>query len=97
MSYIRKLWYEHGLLLELEHAVDEIFLQDEARLKPRDQGLNDPHLGSIDRSFKCLTVCSIYQLSRWFRADIFTVRRRHDSMPWPFRTYRTVKTGVSCR
>lgn len=29
---------------------------DEARLKPREGGLNDPHLGSIDRSFKCLTV-----------------------------------------
>ncbi|KAI5781822.1 DNA-directed RNA polymerase II subunit [Geopyxis carbonaria] len=28
---------------------------DEARLKPREQGLNDPSLGSIDRSFKCMT------------------------------------------
>ncbi|TGZ83703.1 beta and beta-prime subunits of DNA dependent RNA-polymerase [Ascodesmis nigricans] len=28
---------------------------DDARMKPRDQGLNDPNLGSIDRSFKCLT------------------------------------------
>lgn len=28
---------------------------DEARLRPREKGLNDPHLGSIDRSFKCAT------------------------------------------
>lgn len=28
---------------------------DEARLRPRERGLNDPHLGSIDRSFKCAT------------------------------------------
>lgn len=33
-------------------------VQDEARLKPREKGLNDPHLGSIDRSFKCATVSS---------------------------------------
>ncbi|PBP25951.1 DNA-directed RNA polymerase 2 largest subunit, partial [Diplocarpon rosae] len=28
---------------------------DETRTKPRDQGLNDPRLGSIDRQFKCAT------------------------------------------
>ncbi|KAG0138137.1 RNA polymerase II largest subunit [Tuber indicum] len=28
---------------------------DEAKLRPREKGLNDPHLGSIDRSFKCAT------------------------------------------
>ncbi|KAI5859082.1 DNA-directed RNA polymerase II subunit [Tricharina praecox] len=28
---------------------------DDARLRPREKGLNDPHLGSIDRSFKCAT------------------------------------------
>jgi len=28
---------------------------DEGKLKPRDQGLNDPRLGSIDRGFKCAT------------------------------------------
>lgn len=28
---------------------------DESRLKPRDGGLNDPRLGSIDRQFKCAT------------------------------------------
>ena len=32
--------------------------QDEAKLRPREKGLNDPHLGSIDRSFKCATVSS---------------------------------------
>lgn len=30
-------------------------LQDEARLRPREKGLNDPHLGTIDRNFKCAT------------------------------------------
>ena len=24
-------------------------------MKPRERGLNDPHLGSIDRAFKCAT------------------------------------------
>lgn len=28
---------------------------DESRMKPRDSGLNDPRLGSIDRQFKCAT------------------------------------------
>ncbi len=28
---------------------------DEGKMKPRDQGLNDPRLGSIDRGFKCAT------------------------------------------
>ena len=28
---------------------------DEARLKPRELGLNDPKLGSIDRAYKCAT------------------------------------------
>ncbi|KAF8444250.1 DNA-directed RNA polymerase II, largest subunit [Kalaharituber pfeilii] len=28
---------------------------DEEKNKPREKGLNDPHLGSIDRSFKCAT------------------------------------------
>lgn len=28
---------------------------DESRQRPRDQGLNDPRLGSIDRQFKCAT------------------------------------------
>jgi DNA-directed RNA polymerase II subunit RPB1 len=28
---------------------------DESKLKPRDGGLNDPRLGSIDRQFKCAT------------------------------------------
>ncbi|KAH8813282.1 putative DNA-directed RNA polymerase II subunit rpb1 [Xylogone sp. PMI_703] len=28
---------------------------DESKMKPRDQGLNDPRLGSIDRQFKCAT------------------------------------------
>lgn len=28
---------------------------DEGKTKPRDQGLNDPRLGSIDRGFKCAT------------------------------------------
>lgn len=28
---------------------------DETRTKPRDSGLNDPLLGSIDRQFKCKT------------------------------------------
>lgn len=28
---------------------------DESRLKPRDGGLNDPLLGSLDRQFKCRT------------------------------------------
>ncbi|KUJ24262.1 DNA-directed RNA polymerase II subunit RPB1 [Mollisia scopiformis] len=28
---------------------------DESRLKPRESGLNDPRLGSIDRQFKCAT------------------------------------------
>lgn len=28
---------------------------DEARLRPREKGLNDPHLGTIDRGTKCLT------------------------------------------
>ncbi|RDL42419.1 putative DNA-directed RNA polymerase II largest chain [Venustampulla echinocandica] len=28
---------------------------DESRMKPRDGGLNDPRLGSIDRQFKCAT------------------------------------------
>lgn len=28
---------------------------DEAKLRPREGGLNDPKLGSIDRSFKCET------------------------------------------
>jgi DNA-directed RNA polymerase II subunit RPB1 len=28
---------------------------DETRTKPRDEGLNDPRLGSVDRQFKCLT------------------------------------------
>lgn len=30
-------------------------MQDEARLRPREKGLNDPHLGTIDRNFKCAT------------------------------------------
>ncbi|KPI37528.1 DNA-directed RNA polymerase II subunit RPB1 [Cyphellophora attinorum] len=28
---------------------------DEARLRPREKGPNDPHLGTIDRNFKCAT------------------------------------------
>lgn len=28
---------------------------DESKMKPRDSGLNDPRLGSIDRQFKCAT------------------------------------------
>ncbi|KAF3167652.1 DNA-directed RNA polymerase II subunit rpb1 [Orbilia oligospora] len=28
---------------------------DESKLRPRERGLNDPHMGSIDRSFKCAT------------------------------------------
>ncbi|KAM3078211.1 DNA-directed RNA polymerase II core subunit rpo21 [Clarireedia jacksonii] len=28
---------------------------DESKMKPREQGLNDPRLGSIDRQFKCAT------------------------------------------
>jgi DNA-directed RNA polymerase II subunit RPB1 len=28
---------------------------DESKMKPRDQGLNDPRLGSIDRQYKCAT------------------------------------------
>lgn len=28
---------------------------DESRTRPRDQGLNDPRLGSIDRQYKCAT------------------------------------------
>lgn len=28
---------------------------DESKTKPRDQGLNDPRLGSIDRQYKCAT------------------------------------------
>lgn len=28
---------------------------DESRMKPREQGLNDPFLGSVDRQFKCRT------------------------------------------
>ena len=28
---------------------------DESRMKPRDGGLNDPLLGSIDRQFRCKT------------------------------------------
>jgi DNA-directed RNA polymerase II subunit RPB1 len=28
---------------------------DESRMKPRESGLNDPRLGSIDRQFKCAT------------------------------------------
>ena len=28
---------------------------DESKMKPRDGGLNDPRLGSIDRQFKCAT------------------------------------------
>lgn len=32
-------------------------IQDESRLKPREKGLNDPRLGSIDRAIKCATVC----------------------------------------
>lgn len=28
---------------------------DEQKMKPRERGLNDPHLGSIDRAFKCAT------------------------------------------
>jgi len=28
---------------------------DETRTKPRDGGLNDPHLGTIDRQFRCKT------------------------------------------
>src|SRR5271167_3965936 len=28
---------------------------DEAKMKPRDQGLNDPRLGTIDRQFRCAT------------------------------------------
>ena len=28
---------------------------DEARMRPRERGLNDPRLGSIDRAFKCGT------------------------------------------
>jgi DNA-directed RNA polymerase II subunit RPB1 len=30
---------------------------DETRSRPRIGGLNDPRLGSIDRNFKCQTVC----------------------------------------
>lgn len=30
-------------------------MQDDARLRPREKGLNDPHLGTIDRNFKCAT------------------------------------------
>lgn len=32
-----------------------VILQDEARLRPREKGLNDPHLGTIDRTLKCAT------------------------------------------
>jgi DNA-directed RNA polymerase II subunit RPB1 len=28
---------------------------DEQRLRPREKGPNDPHLGTIDRNFKCNT------------------------------------------
>ncbi|KAI9794044.1 MAG: DNA-directed RNA polymerase II subunit RPB1 [Peltula sp. TS41687] len=28
---------------------------DEQKLRPRERGLNDPHLGTIDRAFKCAT------------------------------------------
>ena len=30
-------------------------VQDDQRQKPRERGLNDPHLGTIDRSLKCAT------------------------------------------
>ena len=30
-------------------------IQDEQKQKPRERGLNDPHLGSIDRAYKCAT------------------------------------------
>lgn len=29
--------------------------RDEQRLRPREKGPNDPHLGTIDRNFKCST------------------------------------------
>lgn len=32
-----------------------ITTQDEQKQRPRERGLNDPRLGSIDRQFKCMT------------------------------------------
>lgn len=32
-----------------------MFTRDEQRLRPREKGPNDPHLGTIDRNFKCST------------------------------------------
>lgn len=55
---IRKLWYAGSRFFPFLQGVYWIltFFQDEAKLRPREKGLNDPHLGSIDRSFKCATV-----------------------------------------
>lgn len=39
---------------------------DETRMRPRKGGLNDPRLGTIDRNFRCLTVCIFSFFSRVF-------------------------------
>ena len=57
-SSIRKLWYVSLSSVAFESTPMDSFLtttQDEQKKRPRERGLNDPRLGSIDRQFKCGT------------------------------------------
>lgn len=40
---------------EHQRRVTDTPNQDEQKQRPREKGLNDPHLGTIDRNFKCAT------------------------------------------
>jgi DNA-directed RNA polymerase II subunit RPB1 len=43
-----------GLVAIFSHSYNTETM-DEQRLRPREKGPNDPHLGTIDRNFKCNT------------------------------------------